>query len=70
MMSRAIGRKLAFLYCQEAGGGYNLFVPLTDDFGDWATPKKPLAGRFFCAHSPVDALATLPRLKLLSAGAE
>jgi hypothetical protein len=23
------------------------FVPLVDDFGDWATPKKSRAGHFF-----------------------
>ena len=27
--------------------GYILFVPLGDDFGDWATPKKSTAGHFF-----------------------
>jgi hypothetical protein len=33
--------------------GILTYVPLTDDFGDWATPKKPLAGHFF-AHSMTD----------------
>jgi hypothetical protein len=27
-------------------------VPLTDDFGDWATPKKPTAGHFFLRCVP------------------
>jgi hypothetical protein len=33
-------------------------VPLTDDFGDWATPKKPTAGHFFlrCVPTSTDHL--------------
>ena len=50
-------------------------VPLSDDFGDWATPKEPTAGHFFSLLSPSlltfshTGAAGLPRQKPLSAGA-
>jgi hypothetical protein len=31
--------------------GYTTSVPRHDDFGDWATPKKPAAELFLCAFN-------------------
>jgi hypothetical protein len=32
---------------KRATEGRLTIVPLNDDFGDWATPKKSMAGHFF-----------------------
>jgi hypothetical protein len=38
---------LTKLSCQQRNSVYYVDVLLGDDFGDWATPKKPTAGHFF-----------------------
>jgi pyridoxamine 5'-phosphate oxidase len=36
--------------CIPRNTRYTSFVPLKDDFGDWATPKKSMAGHFFALY--------------------
>src|SRR5713226_953360 len=45
---------LSFFSCLVSWGMYNFLVPPSDDFGDWATPKEPTVGHFFCASKPTD----------------
>jgi hypothetical protein len=75
----------AFSLANRGGRCTMNLVPLNDDFGDWATPKKPTAGHFLrpppctslsppSTRKPLVAIgyagaATLPLEKPLSAGA-